>query len=71
MGAIRIAVCCDATESIIVRRTGCFKKLDAAAWLLLKAAAEYYKVAGANDSSESCKTRAHNLLENEVRSRHV
>ena len=71
MGAIIIAVCCDATESVIVRRTGCFKKLDTAASLLLKAAAEYYKVAGAKDSSESCKTRAHNLLENEVRSRHV
>ena len=31
MGAIIIAVCCDATESIIVQRTGCFKKLDTAA----------------------------------------
>ena len=71
MGAIIIAVCCDATESIIVRRTGCFKKLDTAASLLLKAAAKYYKVAGAKDGSKSCKTRAHNLLENEVRSRHV
>ena len=31
MGAIIIAMCCDATESIIVRRTECFKKLSTAA----------------------------------------
>ena len=71
MGAIRIAVCCDATKSIIVRRTRCFKKLDTATSLLLKATAKYYKVARAKDGSESCKTRAYNLLENEVRNRHV
>ena len=71
MGTIIIAIYCDATKSIIVRRTGCFKKLDTTTSLLLKATTEYYKVARAKDSSKSYKTRAYNLLENEVRSRHI